>query len=152
EKAIKIQARIASLVAAFARTRNKKEILNPKKEYSYAANFLYMLNGEEPDDIEIEAMNKALILHADHELNASTFTARVCVATLSESNSGVPEASGRLKGPLKGGGNEGVLAMLSEIDSVDAVKDYLQEKSEKKKKIWGRGHRFSKEGDRVRNT
>lgn len=147
EKGIKIQAQIASLVAVFARVRNGKEILNPKKEYSYAANFLYMLNGEEPKDIEVEAMNKALILHADHELNASTFTARVCVATLSDIYSGVTAAIGALKGPLHGGANERVMAMLSEIDSPDAVEGYLQEKFENKEKIMGMGHRVYKDGD-----
>src|SRR5699024_8891475 len=88
EKAIKIQAQIASLVAAFGRIRKGEKIVEPARGYSYAANFLYMLKGEEPNETEVEAMNKALILHADHELNASTFTARVCVATLADMYAG----------------------------------------------------------------
>src|SRR5699024_7039592 len=83
-KALRIQAKIATIVTAFARIRKGKDPVKPKKELGFAANFLYMLNGEEAKDLEIEAINKALVLHADHELNASTFTARVCVATLSD--------------------------------------------------------------------
>lgn len=147
EKAIKIQAQIASLVAAFGRIRKGKKIVEPAKELSYAANFLYMLNGEEPNQTEVEAMNKALILHADHELNASTFTARVCVATLADIYSGVTAAIGALKGPLHGGANERVIAMLGEIESVDDVEDYLKGKFEDKEKIMGMGHRVYKEGD-----
>ncbi|WP_434120691.1 citrate synthase [Salinicoccus roseus] len=147
EKAIRIQAKIASLVSAFSRIRNGQEVVKPKEGLSYAANFLYMLNGEEPNDTEVEAMNKALVLHADHELNASTFTARVCVATLSDVYSGVTAAAGALKGPLHGGANERVMKMLSEIDSSDDVEDYLKEKFENKEKIMGMGHRVYKEGD-----
>ncbi|BBP91483.1 hypothetical protein BsIDN1_51010 [Bacillus safensis] len=113
-------------------------LYSQKKEYSYAANFLYMLNGEEPSSpVEIEAIDKALILHADHELNASTFTARVCVATLSDIYSGVTAAIGALKGPLHGGANEGVMKMLSEIGEVENVDSYIHGKLEKKeKKLW----------------
>src|SRR5699024_8292841 len=140
-KAIRLQAKISTVVTAFSRIRQGKEPVAPKKGLSYAANFLYMLKGEEAESIEIEAMNKALILHVDHELNASTCTARVCVATLSDIYSGVTAAIGALKGPLHGGANEQVMAMLSEIDSVDAVEDYLQEKFDNKEKIMGMGHR-----------
>ncbi|MFH3675876.1 citrate/2-methylcitrate synthase, partial [Acinetobacter baumannii] len=80
---------------------------------SLAANFLYMLNDREPNEVEIEAFDKALVLHADHELNASTFTARVCVATLSDVYSGITAAIGALKGPLHGGANENVMKMLT---------------------------------------
>ena len=104
-KAIKLQARIATVVTAFGRIRAGKEPVAPKKDLSYAANFLYMLHGEVPQPLEEEAFNKALVLHADHELNASTFTARVCVATLSDMYSGVTAAIGALKGPLHGGAN-----------------------------------------------
>ncbi len=93
-KAIRLQAKMPTLVAAFARIRNGEEPVAPNKNFGLAKNFLYMLNGEEPSSIEIEAMDKALILHADHELNASTFTARVCVATLSDMYSGVTAAIG----------------------------------------------------------
>lgn len=147
EKAIRIQAKVASLVAAFSRIRSGKEVVKPKKGLNYAANLLYMMKGEEPNSTEVEAMNKALVLHADHELNASTFTARVCVATLSDIYSGVTAAAGALKGPLHGGANERVMKMLGEIESPEAVEDYLKEKFENKEKIMGMGHRVYKDGD-----
>ncbi|WJP97166.1 citrate synthase [Macrococcus bovicus] len=146
-KATRIQAKVASLVAAFARVRQGKEPLKPKAELSYAANFLYMLFGEVPTEVQEEAFNKALILHADHELNASTFTARVCVSTLTDMYSGVTAAAGALKGPLHGGANEQVMKMLSEIGSMENVEDYIQKKIDNKEKIMGFGHRVYKEGD-----
>ncbi|MEB2358654.1 citrate synthase [Bacillus pumilus] len=146
-KSIRLQAKISGLVAAFSRIRKGLEPVQPKEEYSYAANFLYMLNGEEPSPVEIEAIDKALILHADHELNASTFTARVCVATLSDIYSGVTAAIGALKGPLHGGANEGVMKMLSEIGEVENVDSYIHGKLEKKEKIMGFGHRVYRQGD-----
>src|SRR5690606_4486215 len=83
-KAIRLQAKMPSIVAAFARVRKGLEPVEPRKDLSFAANFLYMLTGNEPEAIAVEAIDKALVLHADHELNASTFTARVCVATLAD--------------------------------------------------------------------
>ncbi len=106
-----------------------------------------MLSGKEPEDIAVEAFNKALVLHADHELNASTFTARVCVATLSDVYSGVTAAIGALKGPLHGGANEQVMKMLTEIGSVDNVEPYILNKLNNKEKIMGFGHRVYREGD-----
>lgn|SRR5690625_463632 len=146
-KAIRLQAKISTVVTAFSRIRQGKEPVAPKKGLSYAANFLYMLKGEEAESIEIEAMNKALILHADHELNASTFTARVCVATLSDIYSGVTAAIGALKGPLHGGANEQVMAMLSEIETEENAIPYVKEKLENKERIMGMGHRVYKTGD-----
>lgn len=146
-KAIKLQAEIATIVTAFARIRNGQEPVLPKKDLSYAANFLYMLKGEEPEAIEEEAFNKALVLHADHELNASTFTARVCVATLSDMYSGVTAAIGALKGPLHGGANEQVMKMLTEIDTPENVEPYIQNKLDNKEKIMGFGHRVYRKGD-----
>ncbi|MDQ0245581.1 citrate synthase [Bacillus fengqiuensis] len=146
-KAMRLQARLSSIVAAFARIREGKEPLAPKADLSFAANFLYMLNGEVPDGVSEKAFNKALVLHADHELNASTFTARVCVATLSDMYSGVTAALGALKGPLHGGANERVMRMLAEINEVDAVEPYLQRAFENKEKIMGFGHRVYKDGD-----
>ncbi|PNB76846.1 citrate synthase, partial [Pseudomonas sp. FW305-BF6] len=93
--------------------RQGLEPVAPRKDLSFSANFLYMLTGEEPNEIAEEAINKALVLHADHELNASTFTARVCVATLSDIYSGITAAIGALKGPLHGGANESVMKMLA---------------------------------------
>lgn len=146
-KAIRLQARIATIVAAFARIRNGKDPVEPKHELSFAANLLYMMNGEEPKEIEIEAINKALVLHADHELNASTFTARVCVATLSDMYSGVTAAIGALKGPLHGGANERVMKMLTEIGEEENAIPYIQERLAKKEKIMGMGHRVYRNGD-----
>lgn len=146
-KAIRLQAKIATIVATFSRIRQGKEPVQPKKDLSYAANFLYMLNGEEPDDIEVEAMNKALVLHADHELNASTFAARVCVATLSDLYSGVTAAIGTLKGPLHGGANEQVMKMLMEIGEEENAIPYIKKKLANKELIMGMGHRVYRQGD-----
>ncbi|MFD1066059.1 citrate synthase [Oceanobacillus locisalsi] len=146
-KAIRIQAKIASIVTAFARIRDGKDPVQPKEDLGYSANFLYMLNGEEPEDIEIEAINKALVLHADHELNASTFTARVCVATLSDIYSGMVAAIGALKGPLHGGANENVMKMLHEIGEEENAIPYIQEKFDNKEKVMGMGHRVYRNGD-----
>ncbi|PIC87393.1 citrate synthase [Sporosarcina sp. P20a] len=146
-KAVKLQAKVATVVTAFARIRKGQEPVAPKKGLSYAANFLYMLSGEEPADIAEEAFNKALVLHADHELNASTFTARVCVATLSDMYSGVTAAIGALKGPLHGGANEAVMNMLMEIGDEDKVDSYIREKLANKEKIMGFGHRVYRQGD-----
>ncbi|MDW0118463.1 citrate synthase [Sporosarcina thermotolerans] len=147
EKAIKLQAKVATVVTAFSRIRKGQEPVAPKTELGYAANFLYMLNGEEPEEIAIEAFDKALVLHADHELNASTFTARVCVATLADIYSGVTAAIGALKGPLHGGANEQVMKMLMEIGSEENVETYIREKLDNKEKIMGFGHRVYRKGD-----
>ncbi|EHA30884.1 synthase 2 [Bacillus subtilis] len=146
-KAIRLQAKVPGLVAAFSRIRKGLEPVEPREDYGIAENFLYTLNGEEPSPIEVEAFNKALILHADHELNASTFTARVCVATLSDIYSGITAAIGALKGPLHGGANEGVMKMLTEIGEVENAEPYIRAKLEKKEKIMGFGHRVYKHGD-----
>ncbi|WP_082233613.1 citrate synthase [Halobacillus massiliensis] len=146
-KAVRLQAKISTIVTAFSRIRKGEEPISPKSGLSFAANFLYMLNGKEPEDVEIEAINKALVLHADHELNASTFTARVCVATLSDVYSGVTAAIGALKGPLHGGANEQVMAMLKEIGSVENAIPAIEKKLENKEKIMGMGHRVYRNGD-----
>lgn len=146
-KAIRIQAKIPTIVAAFSRIRKGLEPIEPRKDLGLAANFLYMLTGNEPDAIAIEAFDKALVLHADHELNASTFTARVCVATLSDIYSGITAAIGALKGPLHGGANEQVMKMLTEIGSVENVEPYIRKKLDNKEKIMGFGHRVYRNGD-----
>lgn len=146
-KAIRLQAKISTLVTAFARIRKGQEPVAPRKDLGLVANFLYMLSGKEPEAIEVEAFDKALVLHADHELNASTFTARVCVATLSDVYSGVTAAISALKGPLHGGANEQVMKMLSEIGSVDNVEPYILNKLNNKEKIMGFGHRVYRQGD-----
>ncbi|EIT85436.1 citrate synthase [Fictibacillus macauensis ZFHKF-1] len=146
-KAIRLQAQMSTVVTAFARIRDGKDPVAPRTDLSFAANFLYMLTGEEPKEVAVEAFNKALVLHADHELNASTFTARVAVATLSDMYSGVTAAISALKGPLHGGANEQVMKMLSEIKEEDQVESYLQKALEQKQKIMGFGHRVYKNGD-----
>ncbi|WP_078545141.1 citrate synthase [Litchfieldia alkalitelluris] len=146
-KAIRLQAKLPTIVTAFSRVRKGLEPIAPRTDLSFAANFLYMLTGEEPSAIAEEAFNKALVLHADHELNASTFTARVCVATLSDVYSGVTSAIGALKGPLHGGANEAVMKMLSEIGDVENVEPYILDKLNNKEKIMGFGHRVYRKGD-----
>lgn len=147
QKAIRLQAKISTIVTAFSRIRQGLEPIGPKEDLSYAANFLYMLKGQKPDEIAVEAFNKALVLHADHELNASTFTARVCVATLSDVYSGITAAISALKGPLHGGANERVMKMLSEIGEVENVEPYIREKLNRKEKVMGFGHRVYRQGD-----
>ncbi|WP_313800698.1 citrate synthase [Cytobacillus sp.] len=146
-KAIRLQAKMPSIVAAFARVRKGLEPIAPRKDLGFAANFLYMLSGKEPEPIAVEAIDKALVLHADHELNASTFTARVCVATLSDVYSGITAAIGALKGPLHGGANEAVMKMLTDIGTLENVDSYIRGKLEKKEKIMGFGHRVYRQGD-----
>ncbi|HDX9711073.1 citrate synthase [Bacillus cereus] len=146
-KAVKLQAQVGTLVAAYARIRKDLDIVEPRKDLSLAANFLYMLNDREPNEVEIEAFDKALVLHADHELNASTFTARVCVATLSDVYSGITAAIGALKGPLHGGANENVMKMLTEIGEEENVESYIHNALQNKVKIMGFGHRVYEQGD-----
>ncbi|MED2867732.1 citrate synthase [Bacillus thuringiensis] len=146
-KAVKLQAQVGTLVAAYARIRKGLDIVEPRKDLSLAANFLYMLNDREPNEVEIEAFDKALVLHADHELNASTFTARVCVATLSDVYSGITAAIGALKGPLHGGANENVMKMLTEIGEEENVESYIHNALQNKVKIIGFGHRVYEQGD-----
>ncbi|WP_142322856.1 citrate synthase [Bacillus paramycoides] len=146
-KAVKLQAQVGTLVAAYARIRKGLDAVEPRKDLSLAANFLYMLNNREPNEVEIEAFDKALVLHADHELNASTFTARVCVATLSDVYSGITAAIGALKGPLHGGANENVMKMLTEIGEEENVESYIHNALQNKVKIMGFGHRVYEHGD-----
>ncbi|HDR6308706.1 TPA: citrate synthase [Bacillus cereus] len=146
-KAVKLQAQVGTLVAAYARIRKGLDIVEPRNDLSLAANFLYMLNDREPNEVEIEAFDKALVLHADHELNASTFTARVCVATLSDVYSGITAAIGALKGPLHGGANENVMKMLTEIGEEENVESYIHNALQNKVKIMGFGHRVYEQGD-----
>lgn len=146
-KAIKLQAQMPTIIAAFARIREGKEPVAPQAGGSIASNFLYMLTGEAPDSVAVKALDRALVLHADHELNASTFAARVTVATLSDIYSGVVAAIGALKGPLHGGANEAVMVMLEEIGSPSNVETYINGKLANKEKIMGFGHRVYKDGD-----
>ncbi len=116
-KAIRLTAQMAYVVAAYDRIRKGKPLVEPDRSLSHAGNFLYMLNGEVPSETAEHALDVALILHADHELNASTFAARVVAATLSDMHSAITAAIGALKGPLHGGANEAVFRILEAIDA-----------------------------------
>jgi len=146
-KAIRIQGQIASIVAAFDRIRNDRAPIGPRPDLSLAANFLYMLRGIAPDPLSVRALDKAFILHADHELNASTFAARVAAATLTDMHSAVVAAICALKGPLHGGANEQVMKMLNEIGHPDRVDAFIRGKLQHKEKIMGFGHAVYKDGD-----
>ncbi len=146
-KAVALLAQFPVLVAAIHRLRCGEEPVSPDPNLGEAANFLYMLNGDRPTDSRARIMDIALILHADHELNASTFAARVAASTLSDMHSAIVAAICTLKGPLHGGANEAVMKTLESIGSVDAVPAYLRGALERKDKIMGFGHRVYKEGD-----
>jgi len=139
-KALRLVAQFPSVVAAIDRVRHGQEPLDPKAELSHAANFLYMLNGKEPLDVETKAFDIALILHADHEFNASTFAARVTAATLADIYASITSAIGALSGPLHGGANEQVMKMLLDIGSLEKVDDYVKQRLAQGQKIMGIGH------------
>ena len=138
--ATRLIAQFATIVAAIDRARNGKTPIKPRPDLNIATNFLYMLKGEMPDDFDAHVMDVALVLQADHELNASTFTARVVAGTLADMYSCVTAALGALSGPLHGGANTAVMKMLLEIGSVDNVEAYIKDTLAKKKKIMGWGH------------
>src|SRR5512140_2961878 len=142
DKAVRLTSQIAMIVAAYDRIRKGKPLVEPDRNLSHAGNFLLMLNGEMPSETATRAFDIALILHADHELNASTFAARVTAATLSDMHSAVTSAIGALKGPLHGGANEAVFKILMEIDQngADPV-EYVKGMLAQKKKVPGFGHR-----------
>jgi len=141
-KVIRLTSQIAMIVANYDRIRKGKPVAGPDRSLSHAANFLLMLNGTAPSKIAERALDIALILHADHELNASTFAARVTAATLSDMHSAVTSAVGTLKGPLHGGANEAVFKILQEIDATGADPvEYVKGLLAQKKKIPGFGHR-----------
>jgi citrate synthase len=142
QKAIRLTSQVAMIVAGFDRLRKGKEIVQPDPALSHAANFLLLLNGEKPSATAERALDIALILHADHELNASTFAARVAAATLSDMHSAITAAIGTLKGALHGGANEAVFHILEKIDTsgADPV-EYVRKMLAEKKKISGFGHR-----------
>lgn len=146
-KAIRITAQLSALTCAFHRIRTGHDPVEPDESLNFAGNFFYQLNGRRPDEIEIEAIDKALILHADHELNASTFAARVTASTLSDMHSSLASAIGTLKGPLHGGANRAVMESLQEIGSVENVEPWMRKKIDNKEKIMGFGHRVYKDGD-----
>jgi citrate synthase len=165
--ATRLTARFPTIVAAMDRARNDLDPIEPNPNLNIATNFLYMLKGEMPDEFDAHVLDVALILQADHELNASTFTARVVAGTLADMYSAVTAALGALSGPLHGGANTAVMKMLLEIGSLDQVEPFVKAALANKKKIMGFGHavyrtedprathlrRFSKEtGERKGDT
>lgn len=150
EEAVRIVARMPTIIAAFDRVRRGKEIVEPLEEHSTAENFLYMLNGEKPGEKSAHTMDLCLILHAEHGMNASTFTSRTICSTESDIYSAVTGAIGCLKGPLHGGANMKVMNMLLELKEQGENADpegYVKDKLANKQKISGFGHRVYKTFD-----
>ena len=141
---VRMIAQFATLIAAIARAQNGEDAVAPRADLTHAANFLYMLRGAEPTPEEARLFDIALILHADHGMNASTFTAIATASTLSDMYSCVVSAIGALKGPLHGGANEAVMDMLADIGSIENAVPYITEKLDNKEKIMGVGHRVYK--------
>jgi len=144
---VRLIAKLPTIVAAHGRMRNGDDPIAPRDDLSHAANFLYMLFGEEPDPLLERIMDVAFIVHAEHTINASTFSAMVTASTLADPYTVISAAIGSLAGPLHGGANEEVLQMLDEIRTVDRAEDYLNNKLGRKEKITGLGHRVYKTKD-----
>ena len=144
ERAVSITARISVIAGYYHRARQGKSLPPVRSDLGEAAHFLYLLNGEVPTAEAEKTLDVAYVLHADHGMNASTFSARVTIATLSDMYSAITSAIGTLKGPLHGGANEGVIHMLEEIGAEDRVDSWLTDALAQKKKIMGIGHRVYK--------
>jgi len=147
EKAISIASKMGTIVATIHRHKHDQDIIAPRTDLTTASSFLHMLTGEEPSQQDSKLMDVLLILHADHELNASTFTARVIASTLSDVYSAVTGAVGALKGPLHGGANEKVVEMTEEIGTPDKAESCVETKLGQRQKITGFGHRVYKTMD-----
>ena len=146
-RSIRLFAALPAIVAYGQRRRRGQEIIAPRDDLDYSANFLWMTFGELPDPVVADAFNRSMILYAEHSFNASTFTARVITSTLSDLYSAVVGAIGALKGPLHGGANEAVLHIFDEIGDAENVKSWLDTALAEKRKIMGFGHRVYKKGD-----
>ncbi|CAN5343352.1 MAG: citrate synthase [Gemmatimonadetes bacterium] len=147
-KAIRLIASFPAVVAAFDRLRKGEEPVGPRQDLSHAANFIFMLTGQEPDPEDARVLDICLILHAEHGMNASTFSGRVTAATLSDLHSAITSAVGTLKGPLHGGANQEVMKMLLEIEERgEDPGEYVKKKLDRKEKIMGFGHRVYKTMD-----
>ena len=147
EAVVRLIAKIPTMVAAFQLIRKGQDPIQPRDDLAYSANFLYMLTEREPDSLAARIFDSCLILHAEHSLNASTFSARVTASTLTDPYAVVASAVGTLAGPLHGGANEDVLDMLDEIGTVDRVEAWLDQAIASKQKIMGFGHREYKVKD-----
>jgi citrate synthase len=146
-KAIRLMAQTATIVTTFNRLRNNQQVIAGDASLSFAGNFLYTLTGKKPDDVSERTFDIALTLHADHELNASTFAARVTAATLSDIYSAATSGIGALKGPLHGGANEDVIKMLLEAGTQEKALAHVQNMLANKQKVPGMGHRVYKTED-----
>jgi citrate synthase len=147
-KAIRIAAQVPTLVAAYDRISKGQAPVAPRKDLNAASNFLYMLAGEAPNDLRAKVMDTALVLHADHELNASAFACRVTVSTLSDMHSAIVTAIGTLKGPLHGGANQEVMKMLEAIGDPNHADEWVTNAlAGKGARVMGFGHRVYKHGD-----
>lgn len=146
-KSLRLTASMPTVIAAWERIRNNQWPILPRTDLSHAANFLYMMNGDEPDPKAAAVLDKCLILHADHGLNASTFAARVTASAMSDLHSAIVSAIGTLKGPLHGGANEQVMRMLLEIGNPERAEQIVRGMMDGKKKIMGFGHRVYKADD-----
>jgi citrate synthase len=146
-KVVRLTAQIGTIVTAFHRLRQGLEPVTPRPDYTVAQNFLYTLTGKEPDPVSVKAFDQALVLHADHELPASTFTARCIASTLSDLHSSLTGAIAALKGPLHGGANEQVMVMLEKIGTPENAVPFIKNALVNKEKIMGFGHRVYKNGD-----
>ncbi|MFQ5720195.1 MAG: citrate/2-methylcitrate synthase [Acidobacteriota bacterium] len=146
-KASRLTSAMATVLAHETRLSHGKEPVAPRPSLGHAANFLYMLNREEPGETAVKSFNTALVLHAEHGFNASTFAARITTATLSDMHSAVVSAIGTLKGPLHGGANRAVMKMLEEIGNVEAVEAAIKDRLARREKIMGFGHRVYKTMD-----
>ncbi|QZY52546.1 bifunctional 2-methylcitrate synthase/citrate synthase [Leucobacter tenebrionis] len=147
DRSIRLYAALPAIVAYGQRRRRGEELVEPRDDLDYAANFLWMTFGEDPDPVVVDAFNRSMTLYAEHSFNASTFTARVVTSTLSDLYSAVVAAIGALKGPLHGGANEAVMHIFAEIGSAENVVPWLDQALAEKRKIMGFGHRVYKKGD-----
>ncbi|MFQ5950962.1 MAG: citrate/2-methylcitrate synthase [Candidatus Geothermarchaeales archaeon] len=143
-KGIRLVAKFPVILAAFQRLRSGKDVVKPRGDLSLAANFLYMLTGGVPDESAVEAMDMALVLHADHSMNASTFASRVVASTLSDVHAAVTAGIGCLKGPLHGGANQRVVEMLDKIGKPENAQKYIVDMLARREKVPGFGHRVYK--------
>ncbi|HEX5858332.1 MAG TPA: bifunctional 2-methylcitrate synthase/citrate synthase [Microbacterium sp.] len=146
-KSMLLFAKLPAIVAYDQRRRRGQDVIPPRDDLDYSANFLFMSFGEEPDPVVVDAFNVSMILYAEHSFNASTFTARVITSTLADLHSAVVGAIGALKGPLHGGANEAVMHIFDEIGEAAAVEAWLDTALAEKRKIMGFGHRVYKNGD-----
>lgn len=151
-KAIRLVSLMPTFIAYYDRNRRELPLMEPNPKLPHAANFLYMLSGEEPDQRAAEIFDTVFILYADHTMNASTFTARIVASTLADMHSAVTAAIAALKGPLHGGANEEAFRMLEEIGSVDRAEEYVKDLFARKEKIMGFGHRVYRTVDDPRAT